>query len=107
MSNEKIKPHITANHSLSAKLVWMSSSRTRVRLKGSCFKQDKVTFTPKSVLNLFIVCEIGVRSQDLNTAFTLKDFFFGAVKLTKNANPDKYSYSEYGVGCDHLLFFQF
>ena len=25
---------------------------------------------------------------------------FGAVKLTKNANPNKYSYLGYGIGCD-------
>ena len=32
--------------------------------------------------------------------YTLKDCFFGAVKLTKNADPDKYSYSGYGIGFD-------
>ena len=32
--------------------------------------------------------------------FTLKDCLFGAVKLTKNADPDKYSYSGYGIGLD-------
>ena len=39
-------------------------------------------------------------SQDLNAKFTLKDYLFGAVKLTKNADPNKYSYSEYGIGFD-------
>ena len=32
-------------------------------------------------------------SQDLNAVITLKDCLFGAIKLTKNADPDKYSYS--------------
>ena len=26
--------------------------------------------------------------------------FFGSVRLTKNADPDKYSYSDYGIGFD-------
>ena len=30
---------------------------------------------------------------------------FGAVKLTKNAPPDKYSYSGYGTGFDACGFF--
>ena len=36
-------------------------------------------------------------SQDLNAEFTLKNFLFCAVKLTKNPHPDKYSYSRYGI----------
>ena len=32
--------------------------------------------------------------------FYLKDCLFGGVKLAKNANPDKYIYSGYGIGFD-------
>ena len=32
--------------------------------------------------------------------FYLKDCLFGGVKLAKNANPDKYVYSGYGIGFD-------
>ena len=32
--------------------------------------------------------------------FTLGGGLFGGVKLTKNADPDKYSYSDYGIGFD-------
>ena len=32
--------------------------------------------------------------------FYIRKFFFGAVKLTKNADPDKYSCSAYGIGFD-------
>ena len=49
------------------------------------------------MVNLFIVCEVDTWSQDLNADFTLKDYLFGAVKSTKNANPDKYPYSGYGI----------
>ena len=45
-------------------------------------KQDKTTFTHR------------------NTKFARGGCFFGAVKLTKNADPDKYRYSGYGIGFD-------
>ena len=31
-------------------------------------------------------------SRDLNTIFTLEDCLFGAINLTQNNDPDKYSY---------------
>ena len=65
----------------------------RVTFKGSCLKLDKVTFTTRNVANLFIVYELDSWSQDLNT-----------VKLTKNNDLDKYSYSGYGIGFE--FFFQ-
>ena len=76
--------------SLSPKLVWYNS-RIKLNCKGNCLKrEDKAAFVPKTVVNLFIVCEFDTWSPDLNTEFTLKDCLFGAVKLTKNADTNKY-----------------
>ena len=36
----------------------------------------------------------------LNSDFTLKDCLFGAAKLAKNADPDKYVYTVCGIGFD-------
>ena len=36
--------------------------------------------------------------RDLNTDFTLGNSLFGSVKLTENADPDKYMYTCYGIG---------
>ena len=45
-------------------------------------------------------------SRDLNTNFTIKYCFLGAVKFTKYADRDKHSYSGYRTGSDsHSLFF--
>ena len=49
--NEKIKSPVTGNHSSSARLIWMNNSRRRVEYKARCFNQDKVTFSPKNVVN--------------------------------------------------------
>ena len=38
-------------------------------------KLDKVTFTQKNVVNLFITYELDRLSQDLNADFTVKDYF--------------------------------
>ena len=83
MLNKKIRPPTTENYRLSPKLKW----------------QEKVTFTPSIVLNFW--------SQDSNTDFTLKDCLFGAVKLTKNSNQNKFSYFGYGIRFDSYLFFSF
>ena len=36
----------------------------------------------------------------LNAKFALNDYFFGNVKITKNTDPNKYSYSGYGIEFD-------
>ena len=35
----------------------MSNAKIRVEFKGSCLKQNKVTFSPRNVVNSFIVHE--------------------------------------------------
>ena len=93
LSNEKNYP-VTANHSLSPKLKW-HNSKMRVEFKEGCSKKDKVNFTPSNVVNLFTVCKLSIWAKDYY--FTLNNCLFGAVKLTKNADPGKYSYSKYGI----------
>ena len=62
---------------------------TRVKFVGSCLKQDKFTFTHGKTENIFTVYEINF--SDSNNIFpTLENCLFGAVKLTKNTDIDKY-----------------
>ena len=56
-------------------------------------------------MNLYIVFELDRWSQDWHGKFTLKDCLLGNVKITKNVDPNKYSYSEYGIGFDSDSFF--
>ena len=44
-------------------------------------------------------------SQNVSAKFTHKYCLFGKVKITKNADPNKYSYSVYGIGCDSRSLF--
>ena len=83
------------------------NSKMRAEFKGSCLKQSKVTFTPMNVVDLFLVYELDRWSQDLNADSTIKDCWLGAVKLTENADPDKCSYSGYGIGFDYRSLFSY
>ena len=81
--------------------MWMNNFRIRLRFEGSCLKQEDTTpFTLSDVVNLFIVYELDSCPSDLNTDFTLGGCLFGCVKLNKNVDPGKYSYSDYGSGFD-------
>ena len=57
MSDERINSTKTPNHSIAPNLDYYGT-KTRVEFNVSCFKQDKVTFNHKKVVNLCIVYEI-------------------------------------------------
>ena len=69
-------------------------------------KQDSVTFNHKKALNIYIVYEIS-KSINISDYPTLKNYLFGAVSLTKNAETDRYEYSEYGIAFDRYGSFSF
>ena len=62
-------------------------------------KQDKITFNPGQVVNIYIVYEISM-GINISNHLTLVNCLFGAVTLTKNADIDKYKYSGYRIGFD-------
>ena len=58
MSYEIFGPPFAVNTILSPKLVWYNY-KIKQKFKGSSLKQeDKAAFTPKNVVNLFIVYEL-------------------------------------------------
>ena len=61
----------------------------------------------KNVINLYISYILGLQFKNLNTDFTLVNCLFGSVKLTKNADLDKYKYTGYAIGFDSRLNFLF
>ena len=52
------------------------------------------------IINLYISYILDRWSGDLNTVFALNNCLFRSVRLTKNADPDKYKYSSYSIGFD-------
>ena len=102
MLNEQFTPlPPAANKSFSPKLAWPNNSRIRLWFKGSRLKQeDKATFTPNNVVNLFIFYELNRWSRDLNAESSLKYCLLGNFRITKDADPVKYSYSGCRIGYD-------
>ena len=105
LSDESIKPPTTSDNSLSP-LIDYFGNKIRLKFKGDCLKQDKVTYTHRKTVNIYIVYELGA-SSSFNDDPTLKNSLFGTVKLTKNADIDKYQYSGYGIGFDRKSSFSF
>ena len=94
--NEVIKP---PNNALAPE---MGPGKRYMHLKfdGSCLKTTEKYFHYPSLteLNIYILYELD--SNLNNFDLTLENCFFGAVKLTKNSDIDKYKYTRYGIGFD-------
>ena len=88
LSDESIKPPAIFNNGLAPSLSYIVT-KTRVKFEGQCLKQDKVTFTHKVVVNVYIFYEINLWNCGYDDYPTLENYLFGAVKLTKNANVGK------------------
>ena len=68
------------------------------------FKQEKIPFDHGKIVNIYIVYEIG-RSVNISSYPTLENCLFGAVKLTKHVDVDRYKYSGFGIGFDRKGFY--
>ena len=83
--------------------------RNKIRLKfnGGCLKQqNNLTCTHSTIASIYIVYEIAASSSNNNDP-KLRNSLVVAVRLTKNADIDKYQYSGYGIGFDREGSFSF
>ena len=74
-------------------------SKIRTKFNGSFLNRFPPTILHGDIVNIYIVYEITSDYKDINYP-TLENCLFGSVKLTKNADIDKYGYSGYGIGFD-------
>ena len=70
-----------------------------MNFNGHCLIKHNI-FILKKVINLYISYTLGPHLRNLKTNFTVGNCLFGSVKLTKNADIDKYKYTGYGKGFD-------
>ena len=70
-----------------------------MNFNGHCLIKNNIFF-PENVINLYISYKLGSQLKKLDTDFTLRNCLFGSVKLTNNADPDKYKYIGYALGFD-------
>ena len=78
-----------------------------INFNGHCLINN--IYIPKKVINVYTYISYTPYQQlrNLNTGFTLADCLFESVKLTKNADLDKYKYSSYSIGFDSSSEFLF
>ena len=106
MPDESIKPPTASNNSFSLVIDYYGS-KIRLKFSGSCLKQpNTLTYTHRAIVNIYIVYELGTCGS-FDDDSTLKNALFGAVRLTKNADIDKYHFSGYGIGFDKRSSFSF
>ena len=74
-------------------------SKIRIKFDGSFLNRFPPTILHGNIVNIYIVYEITSDYKDINYP-TLENCLFGSVKLTKNADIDKYGYFGYGIGFD-------
>ena len=98
ISDKTIKPPTTSDNSFTP-LVDYLGHKIGIKFIGSCLKQPKISYTHGTIVNIYIVFELGTSGSN-DSDPTLKNCLFGAVTLTKNADTDKYGYSGYGIGFD-------
>ena len=97
MSDEKIILTVTSTDKSSTKTIY-DNARKKVKFNGELLRQNKVIYNHGSVKYIYIVYETILDTKTSN--ITLKDCLFGAIKLTKSSDIDKYKYSGYGIGFD-------
>ena len=81
MSDENIAAPTTNDYSLNPQLSYFGT-KTRIEFKGSCSKQDKVTYSHKKIVNIYIVYEIS-NNNNISSYPRLESWLFAAVGLTK------------------------
>ena len=77
-----------------------------INFNRNCLIKNNISIL-KNVTNLYISYTLNPQLRNLNTDFTSGNCLFGSVKLTKNADLDKYKYSGYGIGFNSHSEFSF
>ena len=103
LSDEIVKSTPTTANILNPLLNYVGT-KIRIRFKGSCLKQDEISFNRGKIVNIYIVYEIN-KNLNISSYPTLKTCLFGAVQLIKYRHIDQYTYSVYGIGFDRKVFF--
>ena len=107
LSDERINSIKTSHYGINPYLSYYDTNKIRVKLNEGCsLKQDQSKLLHRGIVNIYIVYET-TDNSNVSSYPTLENCLFGAVKLTKNADIDKYEYCSYGIGFDRHGSFSF
>ena len=88
MSDARNNSITTSNYSVTTESSY-HGSKIIVRFNGICLKQDKITYTHRKTVNIYIVCEIN-KNYDISSYSTLENGLFGVIALIKIIDIDEY-----------------
>ena len=77
--------------------------KARLKFTESILQQKLVTYIHKKVVNLYVVYKI-TNFHGIDNYPTLTNALFGAVKLTKNADIDKYKFLDMELDLTNMDF---
>ena len=97
LSNEKIS-FSTGLINTQPPIPAYDNARIKVKFNGDFLKLDNVTYNHRPIVNIYVVYRIAPTTIDASN--TLQNCLFGSVKLTKNADIDKYKYSGSSIEFD-------
>ena len=96
MVEEFIKTPSTPDSSFGPNII-CNNGQIKVKLNGNYLKQDSIFLIYRNMVKLYFVYKLDACSTDLNTDLRIGSCLFGALKLTKNVDPEICRYSYYGI----------
>ena len=96
LSDERINSIKTSDYEITPYLSYYTTNKIRVKFDGGSLKLNQGTLVHGGIVNIYIIYEI-IDNFNVSIYPTLENCLYGAVKLTKNADIDKYGYSGYGI----------
>ena len=105
MSNKSIKAPTTPNKILNPSQYYVAT-KASVRFSRDCLKQEKITFNHGKIVNIYIVYKID-KTINISSYATLGNCLFGAVKLTKYVEFDRWGFFSHpsgGTGKNVIIF---
>ena len=103
MSDKRINFIKTPDYGTTPKLNYFGT-KTRAQFNGSCLKQDKITYTPGKIVNIYMVYEL-TGSDSVENDPTVKTSLFDAVTLLISIITNILD-MELDLIEDHVLHFQ-
>ena len=92
ISDIKIESIKTNNYSLNPRINFYNMRKIRIKFTGSFLNKFPPAILHRNIVNIYIIYKITSNYSDINY-HTLENCLFRSVKLTKNADIDKYGYS--------------
>ena len=105
LSDERINSMTASNYSITPQLSYYGT-KTRAKFNGSCLKEGNVTYSHRTIVNIYIVYIIS-KNYNISSYPTLENCLFGAVSFTAHVDIDQYKYSGYCIGFDRKGEFSF